>query len=72
MNFSPNSKYNLSDIDETGRLNFSDVDDFDDLSFYLRRDKVDFFIEIVFKRKQQYVKIWFEFESFEELDFDIK
>ena len=72
MNFSPNSKYNLSDIDETGRLNFSDVDDFDYLSFYLRRDKVDFFIEIVFKRKQQYVKIWFEFESFEELDFDIK
>jgi hypothetical protein len=72
MNFSPNSKYNLSDIDETGRLNFSDVDDFDDLSFYLRRDKVDFLIEIFFKRKQQYVEIWFEFESFEELDFDIK
>ncbi len=48
MNFSPNSKYNLSDIDETGRLNFSDVDDFDDLSFYLRRDKVDFLIEIFF------------------------
>jgi len=56
MNFSPNSKYNLSDIDETGRLNFSDVDDFDDLSFYLRRDKVDFLLEIFFNESNNTLK----------------